>query len=769
MRRFLQIILLVLITGAGALYLAAGDASTLLSLPKVSWLRADTVTRPASPPLGPTGLAAAAVIAEVPGEVSEVLRVSRGMGHGVAFGALQTAALEHRATRWRPLLTLAAARRALEAGSYGTAVRLSLDPDLQSSHLGGHALLLRAAVHEERREWDAAARLLGEAAEGWPGSPASAEARIRRVTALVAAGRGDEALEEVERLEPLAPVFVEEDRVLFLRARAYRAQGLTERAHATLDALYFRHPTSRWNATAARLPWRERRAASLHRAGVPMVERLARADALFEKRWRRAALKEYENILRLHPGQGDPDRMHLRAGTCAWRLRRSEAALDHLRSVGSSRRELFVEALYTEGLVRRRQKRHAEFLRAMERAANLDPTGEWRARAMLEVGDHLEDSDPGAAREAYRKAAEAGPGTEAGAEARWRLGWADYLGYDFGSARKQFLDLARDGYHPHERAAGIFWAAKAEMARGNRVAAQTCLERAAERFPNDFYGMRARQLLGRPIDEDPISLVPPAGGDPVLQDLRSLAGRLAPGADVRDCLLRIRDLAAAGEVEEVRREIDWLEGEMGPRPEIDGLRLEMHARQDDHLAALIAFRKLYPEHRSRLDIPEARWRAVYPRRFLRLVEANAREQGLDTDFVLSVIHQESVFDPGATSHAGARGLMQIMPSTGRSISRSLEEPAYSTARLYEPELNVRFGTWYLADLLEDFQGRPELALAGYNAGGGRVKRWTADARCADPDVFIESIPFDETRNYVKRILNNVALYKRLYAEEAPAR
>ena len=122
------------------------------------------------------------------------------------------------------------------------------------------------------------------------------------------------------------------------------------------------------------------------------------------------------------------------------------------------------------------------------------------------------------------------------------------------------------------------------------------------------------------------------------------------------------------------------------------------------------------------------------------MEAGARGQGLDTDFVLSVIHQESVFDPGATSHAGARGLMQIMPSTGRSIARSLEEPAYGTARLYEPDLNVRFGTWYLAELLEEFHGRPELALAGYNAGEAAVDRYGGIP------------PYRETRSYVAQVL-----------------
>jgi soluble lytic murein transglycosylase len=139
--------------------------------------------------------------------------------------------------------------------------------------------------------------------------------------------------------------------------------------------------------------------------------------------------------------------------------------------------------------------------------------------------------------------------------------------------------------------------------------------------------------------------------------------------------------------------------------------------------------------------------------------ANAPEPAL----VLGITRQESGFDPSVRSGADARGMMQLLPSTARIVARRIGEP-YSPGSLYEAEYNMKLGSAFLGQLVNQFSGSYVMAAAGYNAGPGRPTQWTAtcgDPRggSQDPLDFIECIPFSETRNYVMRVLENMTVYR----------
>ena len=138
---------------------------------------------------------------------------------------------------------------------------------------------------------------------------------------------------------------------------------------------------------------------------------------------------------------------------------------------------------------------------------------------------------------------------------------------------------------------------------------------------------------------------------------------------------------------------------------------------------------------------------------------------LDPYLVASLIRQESEFDPEARSRSNARGLMQLLPSTARYMAKQIPDRrarAYRLAALYQPEINLIYGTYYLRKVLDQFNGTVEYALAGYNAGERRVEEWMRDANFEDPAEFVESIPITETREYVQAVLRNAALYRKLY-------
>jgi soluble lytic murein transglycosylase len=160
--------------------------------------------------------------------------------------------------------------------------------------------------------------------------------------------------------------------------------------------------------------------------------------------------------------------------------------------------------------------------------------------------------------------------------------------------------------------------------------------------------------------------------------------------------------------------------------------------------------------------PDARaYRLAYPLGFDSLLVADARHRGLDPALVAALIRQESRFDPAAVSPAGAVGLMQVMPGVGRSIGRSLGYPLWDDALLREPDVSLELGTSHLASLLRRYD-HLEHALAAYNAGHTRVRRWLTKGGTDDVEVFVERIPFVETRDYVRIVMRTRALYAALH-------
>ena len=134
----------------------------------------------------------------------------------------------------------------------------------------------------------------------------------------------------------------------------------------------------------------------------------------------------------------------------------------------------------------------------------------------------------------------------------------------------------------------------------------------------------------------------------------------------------------------------------------------------------------------------------------------------------ALVRQESSFRADAKSWVGATGLGQIMPATGRWLAGSIRLRDYEEKLLEVPEVNVRMAATYLSDLLDRYDGARDLGLAAYNAGPGRADRWRRELHHGrDTDAFREAIPFDETRNYVKVVLRNAAIYSRLYDTERP--
>jgi len=155
-------------------------------------------------------------------------------------------------------------------------------------------------------------------------------------------------------------------------------------------------------------------------------------------------------------------------------------------------------------------------------------------------------------------------------------------------------------------------------------------------------------------------------------------------------------------------------------------------------------------------------KSIYPLRYENEINRYADDYKLDHYLVASVIWAESKYDPDAVSKRGAIGLMQIMPDTGEWIAGKLNIENYKESLLTDPQVNIRMGCWYLRYLSDKFTGDTRKILAGYNAGPNKVQNWLKDKDNSSDGKELENIPYEETKNYVDKIVRAYEVYKSLY-------
>jgi soluble lytic murein transglycosylase len=143
------------------------------------------------------------------------------------------------------------------------------------------------------------------------------------------------------------------------------------------------------------------------------------------------------------------------------------------------------------------------------------------------------------------------------------------------------------------------------------------------------------------------------------------------------------------------------------------------------------------------------------------MQGKLRENGLEEAWVYGLMRQESRFASQAKSDVGAAGLMQIMPATAKWVARKLGMRDYRTSLIHETEVNLKLGTYYMKNILTSFDNNAVMASAAYNAGPARAKQWRAD-KSLEGAIYVETIPFDETREYVKKVMSNTVYYSKLF-------
>ncbi|MGI9558668.1 MAG: transglycosylase SLT domain-containing protein [Thermodesulfobacteriota bacterium] len=470
--------------------------------------------------------------------------------------------------------------------------------------------------------------------------------------------------------------------------------------------------------------------AALRGSFAPDEKDLAeRADGFFKRKKCGRALSEYKKL-------PETPQRNLRRAVCIYRTSRKNARMLK-KALALVEKPRSAEAGYRKGLIleriakisgsERRRKNNLRKAARVYRATHKNfPEDEWTGKSLLKeqaiavrlVGAKEVEKIYFIIRKHHPAHLE---------EAAWNAGWAYYADGNYKKAAEIFSANRREK-RPFLRGQFVYWRARILEKAGKKTEAEKLFsEVAARRF--SYYSYLASERTGHNLFSVPAKLV----------------RRKSPG------LKRARLLIKAGLT-------GWAKTEA---------KLVARKRPAEACAILAGTGNFsFCISLAGLEPEPGKMRLAFPEGFKNDVKKQSKKQGLDENLVYSLIREESRFVQNAVSHADAHGLMQLLVSTAKDMAEEDGVSEVTPRKLFGAELNIKLGSRYLSAMLKKFGGKTAVALAAYNAGPSRVKSWVeGPLKNLEPDEFTESIPFEETRDYVRRIFRSCGAYIAVYKSD----
>jgi soluble lytic murein transglycosylase len=609
---------------------------------------------------------------------------------------------------------------------------------LDTSILGDHVRYYRGLAALGQDDLETAEAAFGAAAGGGP-SAIAVEALVRLGETHERQGRYAAAAAAYTRA--LAGRPTDADRLTHALGVSLERAADLRGSIAAHRRVYFDYPLSPHAVTSGEVLYR------LGGLDADFDGRLARersrADALYDARRWSLARVAYGRVVDLAEGEARTVAA-LRAAACDVQLKQYRSAVDRLRPLAADG-PYQAEARLHLALAARGQGQMDAYEQAVRDLAADFPASPYTEEALNALATSLivADDDAGAAA-IFGRMIDLFPAGRFAERAAWKAGWRAYRRGAMADAVRFFETGATQFPRSDYRPSWLYWSARAKEQLGDTTGATARYTLAATDYQNSYYGRLALRRLKQTSVPPSITEAPLRPSTPPTQPQIALLLSLG-----------LHDLALA-ETQFARRQ--W-----GEAPALTATAALAQHRAGRLRLGINAMKRAYPQYLASggESLPPEVLRVLFPLDYWPLLEASAARHGLDKYLVAALAAQESTFDAGIRSSAGAIGLMQIMPATGRGFARRLGIRPFSTGRLTEPAVNATIGTQYLADLLEQFGGAA-YALAAYNAGEHRVVRWRAERPGLPEDEWVDDIPFPETQNYVKRILGTAEDYRRLY-------
>ena len=650
----------------------------------------------------------------------------------------------------------AAAVSAYRAGDWAQAARELAEISRAAAPIVEYALLHQAESLAHLGDTAAARAAAQQAIDMAPDSRAVPPALLLAAEQASRAGDDAGAAALWRRFLDRFPDHVQAPRARLRMAQSLAASGRSGEAAAAFRELWLMAPASPQADSAAR-ELRALEGRGVSAVPVGPVLRIERAERLVAAGVGDQARSEAEAVL----AEGPPAELALRAlrvmADGARRSGRDDVALVAVnRGLALSPADKRAPWLLESAKIQQKKNRDGA-IAAVDRLVADYPKSPEADDALLLKARVLESGpDPKSAEPVYLKLAQAYPEGEEGLRAAWRLGWLSWLRGDYAEAAERWGRItatraASQGY----RDASTYWIGRAHEQRGDAEGAARQFAQVVAEAPRSYYGVLAARRSPR---SQPNPARNPASAH--------LAASLP--ADPRETLQGDTQYARAEALRSVGLG-DFADEEMDEavrRSVADPRRLyalsAAYANDARYFLSLRILRRHFIglARSAPPALPRAFWDIFYPLGWRAELTDAASRASVDPFLVAAVVREESSFDPQARSRVGARGLMQLMPDTARQLARGRGLPSGEEV-LVDPAANLVLGSAYLAALMREF-GEPRLAIAAYNAGPARVREWWKGRANDDVETWVELIPYDETRFFVRRVMLSWEEYRRLY-------
>ncbi|HIJ81988.1 MAG TPA: transglycosylase SLT domain-containing protein [Desulfuromonadales bacterium] len=627
---------------------------------------------------------------------------------------------------------------ALRSGKPDEALPLLMQAEQKLPLLADYATLYQAEALLKLKKYQDASAMAASVAAKYPTSQ-----QLRRSVKLYAdifveAGDCKGALTAMQAFAEKYPSGADAVDALYHVARCREELGDKSGAMQAYNSIWLNNPAAPQAGKA------DERMKNMEKSGVKGVslsaeDLLKRALSLYSQNRYAEALRNLDTALAVAQTPPLVSRIELRKGLTLYRLRQYKQAEKQFAKVAvSTLHDVSSEARFWHAKALERQEHSERVVVAYLELAAEGKKQEFADDALMEAAGLRRTLGQFAeAAKLFEQFAVRFPESKFISRAAWEAGWCRYLEGNYPTAIESFKKLLKDD---SQREKCLYWLARA-YENSNSPDAASYYRTLLDEFPAGFYATWHRDQKGiRDIRE-------PLGARNAIAELPLLTGFDKP-----------RMLASLGLIDEARAELSALRKKNGEKkglfPGLARIYLEMR----DYSSAIPLFMQNRPIPWEKGSLPL--WTAGYPLDYTELVSRNAALNNLSEALVYALIRAESAFSPAIRSSAGAIGLMQMMPATAQQTAR--EKGHFDPQRLTIPEVNIRLGTKHLHDLMKSYNNDVVFVAAAYNAGSGAVERWRKNLKELKKDEFIESIPYQETRDYVKKVYASAAIYRQLY-------
>lgn len=629
--------------------------------------------------------------------------------------------------------------------------------------IGDYALYYQARSYRETGDYNKAKQAFLKLVENYPNSLFARESEN---------AAGELTLTELN--DPKAAIKLlsrladrKDATALLITAQSYEKLSQTELAISTYRKIYYEVPQSNESAIAlTRLTELGYRLPELGKQGYELS--LVRADELFQAGLFAPAVEGYQKLKTTYPDFATKPTSELRLGISLYKLNRFREATIPLQNVPNSEKELFLDARYYLANSFLKQKLMGQFVDTANQVLALKPTSERAADLLFGLVEYYDSANPSQAARYRSQLIKNYPESKEADKSSYKAAWKIHIEKRYSEASEALVEHLANIPNPEFRGQAIFWAACDAERAGELPKAMALYDAVLKRYKYNYYGYLTLQRLAR-LKQQNVTPQKVAQGsllEKAITNIKS-ATPLAETATEKATpyLQKAEQLHEIGLSDLAFTELEIARKDAPNSHIINFAIAKIHRDKGENFRAVAALQRAHPDYSiyQGNEVSQEVYDIFFPLIEWETIKAEATRHGLDPYTVAGLIRQESVFDPRARSRANALGLMQLLPSTGQLVARKQGVGKITNEQLYNPQLNIKLGTAYLAEMLNKF-GKIEYAAAAYNGGPGRVDKWL-NTLPSNIEDWVEAIPITETRLYVFGVMRNSAQYRRIYGDQ----